>query len=429
MQKQGYDYYQMTLELRKNTKKFLESTSNEEAKLDLPLIEAGIEQAEQILDCIKNNKFFIEAYFCCGVELWTAMDIPWFSVGEVTTWPVELILKDMEEVDELSISRDYCTMVRRWINAVEKKCLPIPNAYIPLLHPCDAVVGLYNHMLQKEEWKDVPFFAPDPPFGESEEDIAYFANELKKLVKFLEKLSGKKLNLNRLREVLENTNKCVKLMWEYNELKRTKPCPVSSFAGESFMYAIQQSPCMIGTKKSVDYCQSLLDFAQKRVEEGVGAVPNEKIRIYWMDWSPTFFEETGLTPWLEKEWNANVVMEYPTTGSFTLIDTTTEESMYRGIAKRALCDAGMIRQARSSSYVLLNELEQVVKDYSIDCVVWPGHMGHREQAAAIGMVRLKCRELGVPLLELESDTFDPRYTTVEQLKEKMSRFFNAMELG
>jgi hypothetical protein len=44
-------------------------------------------------------------------------------------------------------------------------------------------------------------------------------------------------------------------------------------------------------------------------------------------------------------------------------------------------------------------------------------------------MREVCREQGVPLLELGLDLFDKRYTTTDELKDKFSQFFHAMDLG
>jgi hypothetical protein len=45
------------------------------------------------------------------------------------------------------------------------------------------------------------------------------------------------------------------------------------------------------------------------------------------------------------------------------------------------------------------------------------------------MMREICRELGVPFLTIGLDLFDPSYTTVDEVKDKMSQFFTAMGLG
>ena len=68
---------------------------------------------------------------------------------------------------------------------------------------------------------------------------------------------------------------------------------------------------------------------------------------------------------------------------YTLIDTSTEDSMFKGLAKRALSDVPMVRQARGVADNFLSDIRRIVKDYKIDCVVWPGHMGHKDGAAAV----------------------------------------------
>ena len=114
---------------------------------------------------------------------------------------------------------------------------------------------------------------------------------------------------------------------------------------------------------------------------------------------------------------------------YTLIDTSTEDSMFKGLAKRALFDAPMMRQYGGAANSFLSDISRIVKDYKIDCVVWPGHMGHKDGAAAVGMMRETCREIGVPFLHIGLDLFDWRYTSVDEIKDRFSKFFTAMGLG
>jgi len=114
---------------------------------------------------------------------------------------------------------------------------------------------------------------------------------------------------------------------------------------------------------------------------------------------------------------------------YTLIDTRNEETMFRGLAKRNLYDAPMIRQARGVADYFANDIERIVKDYKIDCVIWPGHMGHKDGSASTGIMRETCRKLGVPYLHIGLDLFDRRYTTPDQVKDKMTKFFSSVGLG
>ena len=52
-------------------------------------------------------------------------------------------------------------------------------------------------------------------------------------------------------------------------------------------------------------------------------------------------------------------------------------------------------------------------------------MGHKEMLGTYGIMREACRELGVHFLDIRMDIWDDRYTPVDQIKEKFTRFFEA----
>ena len=114
---------------------------------------------------------------------------------------------------------------------------------------------------------------------------------------------------------------------------------------------------------------------------------------------------------------------------YELVDTSTEDTLFRGLAKRAFQDPPMIHQGRGVADNVVHDIRRIVKDYQIDCVVFPGHMGHKDMAASTSLMRETCRELDVPFLHIGMDICDDRYTTVEEIKDKFSQFFAAMGLG
>ena len=89
----------------------------------------------------------------------------------------------------------------------------------------------------------------------------------------------------------------------------------------------------------------------------------------------------------------------------------------------------MIRQARGSVDVMIGDITRIAKDYKCDCVIFPGHVGHKDQSASVGFLKEACRDLKLPLLTLTVDNFDPRYTTLDVLKRQISEFFEAHQLG
>jgi benzoyl-CoA reductase/2-hydroxyglutaryl-CoA dehydratase subunit BcrC/BadD/HgdB len=172
--------------------------------------------------------------------------------------------------------------------------------------------------------------------------------------------------------------------------------------------------------------RELIADAEKRVKEGKGWLENEKIRLLWFDIRPM---RIPVIPWLEEEWGAVLVLDMFSYCPYSTIDTSTVDSMFKGMAQRYLYESPMIRQARGFADNFADDIRRIVKDYSIDCVIWPGHMGHKDGAASIGIMRETCRDIGVPYLHIGLDLFDARYTTVEAVKDRISTFFTTMGLG
>jgi hypothetical protein len=184
---------------------------------------------------------------------------------------------------------------------------------------------------------------------------------------------------------------------------------------------------LVGDPRGTEWFRKLVAITEKRVQEGKGDVTDERIRLLWFDLRPVWFHE--VSEWLKKEWGACIVMDMTGYAPYTLIDTSSEESMFKGLAKRNMCDVPMVRQARGVADNFVSDLVRIVRDYRIDCVVWPAHMGHKDGSASIGIMREVCRDLGVPFLLLGLDAFDRRYTAMDEVKDKFSRFFSTMGLG
>jgi hypothetical protein len=87
----------------------------------------------------------------------------------------------------------------------------------------------------------------------------------------------------------------------------------------------------------------------------------------------------------------------------------------------------MIRQARGLAANSLEDIARIVEDFRINCFFYPGHMGHKDAAASLGIMRKLCQKLGIPFLAIGMDAWDPRYTTIDTMKDKLLQFFDTMQ--
>ena len=171
---------------------------------------------------------------------------------------------------------------------------------------------------------------------------------------------------------------------EYNEFETGRSCPTAPFP-ERGCSAWSALPTISERPRGTDYFRGKVADAEERVRAKKGSLENGRIRIYWFDLMPSYRFELGA--WLEQEWGANVIMDFVSHCTYTIIDTSSEDSIFQGMAKRSLFDDMMVRQGRGRVDILLDDLVRVVKDYKMDCVIHPGYMGHKDQAASVGIVR------------------------------------------
>jgi benzoyl-CoA reductase subunit B len=381
---------------------------------------------ERIIDCVEHDKPLLSSWYGNALEIYAAMGIQSYC-------PVDNILHagptqfDLEGMDATPIPVDMCGLIKMGAYAVEAGLVPTPTAIVAMLEPCDAQSALHEAWINTEGWEGIPTFALDPSYGNGEYDYAYFAGELRRMIAFLEEHVGRELDYDKLRSVIEVTNRQYAAWAEYNELRRAVPCPHPASFGTSDMGWGLTQHIWAGQPETLEVFDLLIADAEQKVKAGIGAVPDERIRILWADLVP--FWHGPLSEWLAAEWGANVVMDFQGYTPYEHIDTSTEDSMLRGLAKRCLAEVPMIRQARGSVDVMIEDITRISRDYRCDCVIFPGHVGHKDQSASVGFLKEACRQLKLPLLILTVDNFDPRFTTLEVLKRQISEFFEAHDLG
>lgn len=414
-------YMQMLLDM-------LAADTSEEGEINRFVIKAVMERTNDVLQCVEKDEPFIASWYPYSAEVLTAMDVTWWMFAQTAFLGIESphVLDDIDGAERL-LGSDFCTVLRLLLYYVEADMSPKPSALVALLHPCDGTV-IAHQAIKHGKWADVPIFGCDPPYWDNERAIEYYANEMRRMVGFISEITDKKLDIDRLREVCEQSNKEYALWQEYNELRRAIPCPHDWTLGPPQCFAMA-TYYYVGKPQGEAWFKKLIANAEKRVKAGVsGVAGGERIRVLWFDILPLMWQ-FDIQPWMEAEWGVNLVMNMFGFTPYTPIDTKNEKTMFHDIAKRSLNDFPMVRQARGVADHFLTDIERIVKDYSIDCVIWPGHMGHKDGSSNIGMMREKCREIGVPFLYIGLDLFDKRYTSPDEVKDRLSNFFSIHGLG
>lgn len=128
---------------------------------------------------------------------------------------------------------------------------------------------------------NVPIFTAHIPYmyeGDGREEVEYVVGQLKELNTFLEDLTHRKQDWDKLREIISIGRKAQDVRAEAQKLVRNIPSPASIFDWATALGAIFNS---WGKPQSVETYQAMKEEMEQRVARKEGAVIGEKYRLAW----------------------------------------------------------------------------------------------------------------------------------------------------
>jgi benzoyl-CoA reductase/2-hydroxyglutaryl-CoA dehydratase subunit BcrC/BadD/HgdB len=117
-------------------------------------------------------------------------------------------------------------------------------------------------------------------------NLAYVESELGRMITWVEAETGRRLDRDRLREIVRLSNDGRTLWAEILYQRRATPCPVT--AADIFTHMFPMV-ALRGTQAYVRHLRGLRDESGARVEQGFAAVPGERYRLLW-DNLPLWFD-------------------------------------------------------------------------------------------------------------------------------------------
>ena len=244
------------------------------------------------------------------------------------------------------------------------------------------------------------------------------ARQTEALVAPLEEAAGRKLDVDRLREVIDLSKQCTLLWKAVLETAANVPSPVTFFDGTTLM-----GPAVVlrGRQDAVDYYKVLLAELEDRVANGVAAVEGERFRIYW----------DGMPIWGKLR---------PLSEQFLALETCVVASTYcNSWIFEALDPADPFTSmavAYSSIFICRSEeqkelyIEEMAEKYKIDGILYhdaktcPNNSNSR-----YGMPQRLEAKLDKPFLVVNGDLNDLRLYSEEQTRTNIEAFVEQLAEG
>jgi len=359
--------------------------------------------------------------FATPPELFYAMDIiPFVYDGLSSQTATEGYAIEYIDIAEQFVPDHLCSDNKVHIGLTLSGDIPLPDLMVYPSSPCDSNRTALSALA---EYCNLPSFCVDLPYYRNERALQYLADEWKRLIPILEELTGKKLDIDKFRQVMEYSNQAHELWLKLDEFRKLVPCPYTS------METLLDGGCLIqfpGTPELVDYFKAKYDMMKERVATKKGMPEaEEKIRIVWP--YGVYIPDLEVISWLEEKYGA-VTINYM---NFNWVvqpteDLSTLDSMLMGVAEKTTL-MPMNREVHGPIENFIDATIDLARRYSADCAIITGHVACKSNWAVYKLIKDRIEEeLGIPLLVFEVDLFDPRLTSVADVRAKLEDWFETI---
>jgi len=288
---------------------------------------------------------------------------------------------------------------------------------------------------------DVPVYEVELPWPPYEADydyrevqdyyIKYIVEQLRGLVRFLEKQTGKKMDWDRLSELVDITDRTWNIIWEAYELRKAIPCPMDT--GDA-MNTMVPMAFMMGTQEAFDFYKDLYDELQRKIANREGVVSEEKYRLLWGGGLPAwfaladfnYFNSKGAVFPVETTYRS-VEAIYNFDVDLTKFSDPLEHMAWRWL-KYWTYWYDKARQ-RPGSHPDVERLIQYIEDYKIDGVViheaFSCRTWHPGLIWQLNLLKKVYRD--IPSLILESDIVDISSYSEADTRARIDAFIETLE--
>lgn len=288
---------------------------------------------------------------------------------------------------------------------------------------------------------DIPYYQLNYPQNiHDERSQQYHIDDYKELIRFIENQTGKKLDYDRLAEVLAEVDKQDALVADLEDMHTLRPAPLAPFHNIA-LYAGRFS--FAGHPEYTKLLEIMVEEVRKKAEAGESGLKygEEKLRAYlfYIDhytlnmnfWN--WFDEHGVAHMggmLSHNFRDNVDYAVQLGASAYGIDTSSPDGMLDSIAQMnaRLPMVRMIRGPYDGPNMWLEETLALAENFGADCLIYNGTPGCRNTWANVKLIARDLEKHGYPVHIMYDDAFDDRVESWDATSERLQEFFQVRGL-
>jgi benzoyl-CoA reductase subunit B len=358
----------------------------------------------------------------------------------------EFSTRCLEATERAGYARDLCSYMRNyWGSILIDEYLwggPFPKPdFLWQDHICCSHAKWYQVVTDLEE--GVPHFSIDVAVGPyhqlNENKLSYVVGQMHDGIEWLEKVTGRKYDDEKLIQAVYNECRSTALWAEICCLNKARPAPLD----EKTMFSLYVlGTLMKHSRVVVDFYEELRDEVKDRVDNQIAAIPNERCRLMSDTQPPWGF--LSVFRYLE-EFGAISVGSLYTFGLIGMFEvkpdgtwgprTTPQEKGIeikdRDQALRVLAEWNLSKpewQHFYSPHLKTDMMVRIAKEWALDGVMLHYNRGCEGLSLGIAENRLGLIEAGYPVMTFEGNMGDEREFDLSRTMARIDSFMETLDL-
>ena len=376
----------------------------------------------QVRDAHKNGKKLVFFGGPVPVDIIVAFDcVPvYLDTIPIRLSPNPVLTGKFIDAAEKYVPPTTCGLCKTYLGTlVEDQYGVQADAFVYSTVPCDSSRVVYPNM---ERMMKVPTFSFDFPFRRDDRGYEYMVNQIERFVTFMEELTGTKLDWDKMKEAMTNSNITFELQGKCCDLRKHKPCPLPG----RMLVLNGTSNAMACYPEMGNLLRQELEVGEMMIELGMGPCVNgEKHRAALLQNMP--WSSSGIMDWMEREYDTVAIMDaFGFQHGDIYVDLNNRHDCFKTMGKK-MQNNPMIHGAAGpvENYTYL--VDKIFEEYSADVSIFLGHIGCKHTWAVAKIVTdMIQNKYGIPSLYLDIDGIDGRYKSLPEMQASLSEYFDTV---
>ncbi|MCR5665675.1 MAG: 2-hydroxyacyl-CoA dehydratase family protein [Eubacterium sp.] len=340
------------------------------------------------------------------VELFQCFDYNCLSIEFLASYMAGFKSEDffIDKSGELGIANTLCSYHRSFLGAITSGVFEPAGFATTTSMVCDGNIPTFRYLCERY---GVEHYFLDVPTEYSKEAVTYLTTQLKHLIALLEKKSGKRFDIDRLREILLRENESFALYDSFLQKQIGRYYPTTITLS---MFMLLATHLCIGSEEVLSFF--------KELDREVETAPScDGIRILWGHLFP-FHDETmrAMFNYSDRYLLQTTEMHFSSQHPLDVTDPLD-----------ALSKKMILNVYNRPFEAKIQMIEDLMKRYKSEALIHFCHWGCRQSSGGVHLLKDRMQELDIPMLIIDGDALDRRSASPGQMRTRLEAFLEIVE--